>query len=261
MHLKYQVIGKNFVDAICHSDERHLNICMQILLLISEGWCLSLVELYSGCVYVRVCAFYLYPHFTLFFSSLVGSMIERILVSCNNQQDLHEWVDHLQKQTKVTSVSNPPIKPHSVPSHTVRTPIFLLCPNSRVSFWLSCQQVSNNLKCYQIWIQNVQYLSFSANICFSPLNSEYPHSDHSCETALNCASSHAVQWHSGGRVLLCSEEALKTNNCSLDAFSERFNCTCYISSKSKTKKWVFMKMKRTRFMLKALKYNFWFILI
>ncbi|ERE91035.1 rho guanine nucleotide exchange factor 7-like protein [Cricetulus griseus] len=47
-----------------------------------------------------------------------GSMIERILVSCNNQQDLHEWVDHLQKQTKVTSVTNPTIKPHSVPSHT-----------------------------------------------------------------------------------------------------------------------------------------------
>ncbi|CAO2611430.1 Rho guanine nucleotide exchange factor 7 [Lemmus lemmus] len=42
-----------------------------------------------------------------------GSMIERILVSCNNQQDLHEWVDHLQKQTKVTSVTNPTIKPHS----------------------------------------------------------------------------------------------------------------------------------------------------
>lgn len=51
-----------------------------------------------------------------------GSMIERILVSCNNQQDLHEWVDHLQKQTKVTSVSNPTIKPHSIPSHTVRAP-------------------------------------------------------------------------------------------------------------------------------------------
>lgn len=47
-------------------------------------------------------------------------MIERILVSCNNQQDLHEWVDHLQKQTKVTTVGNPTIKPHSVPSHTVR---------------------------------------------------------------------------------------------------------------------------------------------
>ncbi|XP_077014803.1 rho guanine nucleotide exchange factor 7 isoform X2 [Tamandua tetradactyla] len=47
-----------------------------------------------------------------------GNMIERILVSCNNQQDLHEWVDHLQKQTKVTSIGNPTIKPHSVPSHT-----------------------------------------------------------------------------------------------------------------------------------------------
>jgi len=50
----------------------------------------------------------------------LGNMIERILVSCNNQQDLHEWVDHLQKQTKVTTVGNPTIKPHSVPSHTVR---------------------------------------------------------------------------------------------------------------------------------------------
>ncbi|XP_039770806.1 rho guanine nucleotide exchange factor 7 isoform X6 [Ornithorhynchus anatinus] len=49
---------------------------------------------------------------------IAGSMIERILVSCNNQQDLHEWVDHLQRQTKVTSVGNPTIKPHSVPSHT-----------------------------------------------------------------------------------------------------------------------------------------------
>lgn len=52
-----------------------------------------------------------------------GSMIEWILVSCNNQQDLHEWVDHLQKQTKVTSAGNPTVKPHSVPSHTVRAPV------------------------------------------------------------------------------------------------------------------------------------------
>lgn len=57
----------------------------------------------------------------IFSFSPLGSMIERILVSCNNQQDLQEWVDHLQKQTKVTSVGNPTIKPHSVPSHTVRT--------------------------------------------------------------------------------------------------------------------------------------------
>lgn len=89
------------------------------------------VELNSGCVYV--CAFYQFCNFSPFFSSLLGSMIERILVSCNNQQDLHEWVDHLQKQTKVTSVSNPPIKPHSVPSHTVRTPYFCL-QTQRVSF-------------------------------------------------------------------------------------------------------------------------------
>lgn len=58
-----------------------------------------------------------------------GSMIERILVSCNNQQDLHEWVEHLQRQTKVTSVSNPTIKPHSVPSHTL--PSHPLTPSSK----------------------------------------------------------------------------------------------------------------------------------
>ncbi|KAB0340983.1 hypothetical protein FD755_024548 [Muntiacus reevesi] len=40
-----------------------------------------------------------------------GTMIKRILVSCNNQQDLHEWVDHLQKQTKVTLAGNATIKP------------------------------------------------------------------------------------------------------------------------------------------------------
>lgn len=54
------------------------------------------------------------------FCFTLGNMIERILVSCNNQQDLHEWVDHLHKQTKVTAVGTPIIKPHSVPSHTVR---------------------------------------------------------------------------------------------------------------------------------------------
>ncbi|XP_054521545.1 rho guanine nucleotide exchange factor 7 isoform X4 [Pan paniscus] len=58
-----------------------------------------------------------------------GSMIERILVSCNNQQDLQEWVEHLQKQTKVTSVGNPTIKPHSVPSHTL--PSHAVTPSSK----------------------------------------------------------------------------------------------------------------------------------
>lgn len=60
-----------------------------------------------------------------------GTMIERILVSCNNQQDLHEWVDHLQKQTKVTAVGNPTIKPHSVPSHTL--PSHPVTPSSKHS--------------------------------------------------------------------------------------------------------------------------------
>ncbi|XP_068534494.1 rho guanine nucleotide exchange factor 7 isoform X3 [Anas acuta] len=60
-----------------------------------------------------------------------GNMIERILVSCNNQQDLHEWVDHLQKQTKVTTVGNPTIKPHSVPSHTL--PSHPVTPSSKHS--------------------------------------------------------------------------------------------------------------------------------
>lgn len=141
MHLKYQVIGKNFADAICHGDERQLTICVQILAWLLQRAVFNVAELYSGCVYVHVCAFYQFSNFSPFFSSLLGSMIERILVSCNNQQDLHEWVDHLQKQTKVTSVSNPPIKPHSVPSHTVRTPYFSCLQTPRVSFWLSCQQV------------------------------------------------------------------------------------------------------------------------
>uniref|UniRef100_A0A671NBR0 Rho guanine nucleotide exchange factor 7-like n=1 Tax=Sinocyclocheilus anshuiensis TaxID=1608454 RepID=A0A671NBR0_9TELE len=34
-----------------------------------------------------------------------GNMIERIQVICNNQQDLHDWVDHLHRQTKRTSAA------------------------------------------------------------------------------------------------------------------------------------------------------------
>ncbi|XP_043928586.1 rho guanine nucleotide exchange factor 7 isoform X1 [Protopterus annectens] len=62
---------------------------------------------------------------------IAGSMIERIVVSCNNQQDLHDWVDHLQKQTKVTNIGNPVIKPHSVPSHTL--PSHPVTPSSKHS--------------------------------------------------------------------------------------------------------------------------------
>ncbi|KAG8586570.1 hypothetical protein GDO81_005422 [Engystomops pustulosus] len=60
-----------------------------------------------------------------------GNMIERITVSCNNQQDLQEWVDHLHKQTKFTSMSTPTIKPHSVPCHTL--PSHPVTPSSKHS--------------------------------------------------------------------------------------------------------------------------------
>lgn len=80
------------------------------------------------CARVRLCVLSAGSPPSACFSLLPGNMIERILVSCSNQQDLHEWVDHLQKQTKVTSVGNPTIKPHSVPSHTVRVPVLLHPP-------------------------------------------------------------------------------------------------------------------------------------
>ncbi|XP_056411747.1 rho guanine nucleotide exchange factor 7 isoform X3 [Hyla sarda] len=60
-----------------------------------------------------------------------GNMIERITVSCNNQQDLQEWVDHLHKQTKYTSMTTPTIKPHSVPCHTL--PSHPVTPSSKHS--------------------------------------------------------------------------------------------------------------------------------
>ncbi|XP_018103764.1 rho guanine nucleotide exchange factor 7 S homeolog isoform X7 [Xenopus laevis] len=62
---------------------------------------------------------------------IAGNMIERIIVSCNNQQDLQEWVDHLHKQTKFTSLTTPTIKPHSVPSHTL--PSHPVTPSSKHS--------------------------------------------------------------------------------------------------------------------------------
>ena len=79
-------------------------------------------------------------------SSPPGSMIERILVSCSDQQDLHEWVDRLQKQTKVTSAGNPAVKPHPVPSHTVRAPAPLPPPDAELSLGFGCQQVIKGFK-------------------------------------------------------------------------------------------------------------------
>uniref|UniRef100_A0A3B3SQ70 Rho guanine nucleotide exchange factor 7 n=1 Tax=Paramormyrops kingsleyae TaxID=1676925 RepID=A0A3B3SQ70_9TELE len=48
-----------------------------------------------------------------------GSMIERIQVLCNNQQDLHDWVDHLHRQTKHITMGTPNLKPSPVPFHTL----------------------------------------------------------------------------------------------------------------------------------------------
>ncbi|XP_072885195.1 rho guanine nucleotide exchange factor 7-like isoform X1 [Hemitrygon akajei] len=48
---------------------------------------------------------------------ITGSMIERILVSCSNHQDMQEWADHLQKQTKVPSVGV--VRQQSMPCHTL----------------------------------------------------------------------------------------------------------------------------------------------
>uniref|UniRef100_A0A8C1JR71 Rho guanine nucleotide exchange factor (GEF) 7b n=1 Tax=Cyprinus carpio TaxID=7962 RepID=A0A8C1JR71_CYPCA len=68
----------------------------------------------------------LFPHILLMLSASprmsgfiyqVNQSFTRIQVICNNQQDLHDWVDHLQRQTKRTSTSN--LKPQNVPCHTL----------------------------------------------------------------------------------------------------------------------------------------------
>ncbi|XP_069746499.1 rho guanine nucleotide exchange factor 7-like isoform X3 [Narcine bancroftii] len=48
---------------------------------------------------------------------ITGNMIERILVSCSSHQDMQEWVDHLQKQTKAPSVGV--VRQQSMPCHTL----------------------------------------------------------------------------------------------------------------------------------------------
>lgn len=48
-----------------------------------------------------------------------GSLFERHLVVCNNEQDLQDWVEHLTRQTKHTTATAPSHKPLTVPCHTV----------------------------------------------------------------------------------------------------------------------------------------------
>uniref|UniRef100_A0A9J7X5P2 Rho guanine nucleotide exchange factor (GEF) 7b n=2 Tax=Cyprinus carpio carpio TaxID=630221 RepID=A0A9J7X5P2_CYPCA len=81
-----------------------------------------------------------------------GHMIERIQVICNNQQDLYDWVDHLQRQTKRTSTSN--LKPQNVPCHTVRNTLIqdgmmwgpLEPPKTQKPWSLSCLRPAPPLK-------------------------------------------------------------------------------------------------------------------
>ncbi|KAJ7310425.1 hypothetical protein JRQ81_007340 [Phrynocephalus forsythii] len=47
-----------------------------------------------------------------------GGMVDRITVHCSSAQDLHEWLDHLQRQSRGTSSSHTLSKTHSWSSHS-----------------------------------------------------------------------------------------------------------------------------------------------
>uniref|UniRef100_A0A3B3SIK7 Rho guanine nucleotide exchange factor 7 n=2 Tax=Paramormyrops kingsleyae TaxID=1676925 RepID=A0A3B3SIK7_9TELE len=48
-----------------------------------------------------------------------GGMIDRIQVTCSSLQDRQEWLDHLQRQTKLISMATPNARPSPVPCHTL----------------------------------------------------------------------------------------------------------------------------------------------
>ncbi|KAG1959981.1 rho guanine nucleotide exchange factor 7a isoform X1 [Pimephales promelas] len=50
---------------------------------------------------------------------LSGSMFERLQVICYNKQDLQDWLEHLNRQTKHTTMAAPSMKPLAVPCHTL----------------------------------------------------------------------------------------------------------------------------------------------
>ncbi|XP_062997744.1 rho guanine nucleotide exchange factor 6 isoform X2 [Elgaria multicarinata webbii] len=51
-----------------------------------------------------------------------GGMIDRITVHCNSSQDLHEWLDHLQRLTRGTASSGTLSKTHSWSPHSTFSP-------------------------------------------------------------------------------------------------------------------------------------------
>ncbi|XP_007255633.1 rho guanine nucleotide exchange factor 7a isoform X1 [Astyanax mexicanus] len=50
---------------------------------------------------------------------LSGSMFERLKVVCFNKQDQQDWLEHLNRQTKHTTMTAPSMKPLTVPCHTL----------------------------------------------------------------------------------------------------------------------------------------------
>uniref|UniRef100_A0A672QCY4 Rho guanine nucleotide exchange factor 7-like n=1 Tax=Sinocyclocheilus grahami TaxID=75366 RepID=A0A672QCY4_SINGR len=62
---------------------------------------------------------------------LSGSMFERLQVICFNKQDLQDWLEHLNRQTKHTTMAAPSMKPLTVPSyHTLPHPSSHGAPHS-----------------------------------------------------------------------------------------------------------------------------------
>lgn len=77
-----------------------------------------------------------------------GTMFDRLLVICTNQQDLQDWVEHLTRQIKHTAATAPSHKPLTVPCHTVRTQ------------WLTYPHVDHFLSIH--W--NPEYIDFSLTV-------------------------------------------------------------------------------------------------
>ncbi|XP_026127524.1 rho guanine nucleotide exchange factor 7-like isoform X1 [Carassius auratus] len=50
---------------------------------------------------------------------LSGSRFERLQVICYNKQDLQDWLEHLNRQTKHNTMAAPSMKPLNVPCHTL----------------------------------------------------------------------------------------------------------------------------------------------
>uniref|UniRef100_A0A672QD16 Rho guanine nucleotide exchange factor 7-like n=1 Tax=Sinocyclocheilus grahami TaxID=75366 RepID=A0A672QD16_SINGR len=55
----------------------------------------------------------------IFYVQDTVNMFERLQVICFNKQDLQDWLEHLNRQTKHTTMAAPSMKPLTVPCHTL----------------------------------------------------------------------------------------------------------------------------------------------